>query len=283
MDLAGHTAGNRLPVFAAKPARIQVSGIGYPNTTGLTRIDFFLTDAIRETDSTSQFFTEQPVYLPHGACCFEAPSELPVAPSPHQDNGYITFGSAHRLEKMSPDCLALWGKILERVPDSQLLIFRDVLATPSTRTRLLQQLRRSGVDTDRVNMAWKLPINHLDIYARFDILLDVFPWGSGATAYESMWMGVPLPTIAGDRGSCRATASMMHQCGLPELFADSADEYVNLVASLAADCDRLQQLRESIRPAMLQTVCNGGRFANDIEEVFVAMINDVESVRERCA
>lgn len=266
VDLAGHTAGNRLPVFAAHPATVQVSFLGYPNTTGLTRIDCFLTDTIRETPETAAFYTEELLHLPHGACCFEAPSEVPINEPPCLRNGHTTFGSTHRMEKLSHDCLLLWAQVLHTVPNSRLLMVRDSLAHETTRQTISNRLREAGIDISRVDFVGQIPDDHLLLYHDIDILLDVFPWGSGTTAYECMWMGVPIPTIAGDSGSCRATASMMHQLGLNELTATTKDECVAIIVALAADPSRLHELRHRIRPAMKATVCNATRFATDMEE-----------------
>lgn len=272
IDLAGHTAGNRLPVFAMRPATVQASFLGYPNTTGLTRIDWFLSDSIRDSDASSSFFTEQLIFLPHGACCFTAPSDRPITEPPSMQNGFPTFGSTHRLEKLSDSCLQLWARVLDDVPEARLLVIRDSLASEETRGTVSRQLQAAGIDLKRTSFRWELPDDHLQIYDDIDVLLDVFPWGSGTTAYECMWMGVPIPTISGDRGSCRATASMMHQLGLPELSAESADDYVRLAAGLSVDTSRLQSLRKSIRPAMLKSVCNAQQFAEDIERACAEML-----------
>ncbi|MEZ6062819.1 MAG: tetratricopeptide repeat protein [Planctomycetaceae bacterium] len=278
VDLAGHTAGNRLAMMAAKPAPVQVSFLGYPNSTGLSRIDYFLTDAVRESSASAEFFTETLFFLPGGACCFEiGRTDLTESSGPLDSNGFVTFGSTHRLEKFSDECLAVWSRVLQQTADAKLFLFRDVLRHEAVRQQLGRRMQAAGVDLRRVDFAWELPSNHLEVYSRIDILLDVFPWGSGTTAYESMWMGVPIPTIAGDRGACRATASMMHHCGLPELVAESADDYVRLVTELARDHERLTNLRRGIRPKMLQTVCNGARFAADIEAAFRQMVDRLSS------
>ena len=275
IDLAGHTAGNRLGALAYQPAPVQASFLGYPTTTGLSRIDYFLTDAVRESSVTESYFTEKLVYLPHGACCFEiADSSIPVADLPAITNGHVTFGATHRLEKLSPACLELWARILEKVTTSRLFIFRDVLRSEAVRSTLQQHLVAAGIPLDRVDMAWELPDCHLQIYHNIDILLDVFPWGSGTTAYESLWMGVPIPSILGERGGCRATASMLHHTGLPQLVAQTPGDYVRLVTELASDTEQLATLRSSVRQKMQVSVCDGKQFACDIEAALVQMWND---------
>lgn len=268
VDLAGHTAENRLPVFARRPAPIQVSFLGYPATTGLSRIDYFFTDHIREPDGGQRYFAEEPYLLPHGACCFEVVNAPAESPPPSVSNGYTTLGSTHRIEKLSSAAIALWVRTLNAIPNARLLILRDALESESLREQLTERLIEAGADMQRITLDWQLPDSHFDVYSQIDILLDVFPWGSGTTAYESMWMGVPIPTIAGDRGGCRATASLMHFCGFPELVARNEDEYVDIVAGLADDRARLAELRNCFRSAMTHTVCNGDRFARDVEAAY---------------
>ncbi|MEQ9412035.1 MAG: tetratricopeptide repeat protein [Fuerstiella sp.] len=271
VDLAGHTSENRLPVFARRPAPVQVSFLGYPATTGLGRIDYYLTDEIRHPSDAVSGFTEQPYRLPHGACCYQAISAPPVAPPPCLKNGFLTFGSTHRLEKISPQSLKLWALVMAAVPDAKLLVFRDTLRSDSLREQFRRTLQESGINTGRVLFGWELPDAHLEVYSQIDVMLDVFPWGSGTVAYDAMWMGVPIPTMPGDRSGCRATASMMHYCGLPELVGASDDDYVAIVAELAADRDRLKKLRYTLREAMADTVCNASQFAQDVETAYRTM------------
>lgn len=273
VDLAGHTNGNRLPVFAHRPSPIQVSFLGYPNTTGMSRIDYLLVDAVRESSQTAKFFSEQLVAMPQGACCFQALHETPIEmPSPATRNGFITFGSTHRLEKLSHECLSLWAQVLRCAPQARLRVIRDVIGTSERlRRRLLEQLTAAGIDIRRVDLQGHVPVNHLEVYSSVDILLDVFPWPSGTTIYESMSMGVPMPTIADPYAGSRASASCLHFCGLNELIAANADEYLNIVASLVADRERLNQMRSSLRDRLHAAFCNGARFSRDLEAVYRAM------------
>ncbi|MBL8814991.1 MAG: tetratricopeptide repeat protein [Planctomyces sp.] len=273
VDLAGHTAGNRLPVMASRPAPVQATFLGYPNTTGLSRIDYFISDSIRETPETARFFTESLVSLQHGACCFEIgmqapdPGELPLL-----KNGYITLGSTHRIEKLSPRSFRLWAKVMDAIPDARLLIIRDVLGTSEDiRCNLKQQLRKSGIDLERVDLSWEIPENHLEIYRRIDILLDVLPWPGGTTAYESLWMGVPTAAIGSVTDCTRAAASMLHFAGMHGLVADSPEDYVELLAELSTDLDALCALRKALRTDMTHTVCDGHRFVRSLETAMRGM------------
>ncbi len=273
VDLAGHTAGNRLTVFAARPAPIQVSFLGYPNTTGLTRIDYLLTDNVREDSSSAAFFTEQLVAMPHGACCFDAGTSAPdLSEPPVLRNGHVTLGSTHRLEKLSPQCLRLWADVMKLVPSARLLILRDVLGSSEViRQNLLRQLAEAGIDLDRTDLRWDVPGNHLEVYSEIDIVLDVFPWPSGTTAYEAMWMGVPVPAVYAHSACSGAAASFLRFCGADELIARSPEHYVRLVAALAENTAELSRFRHSLRNQMAATVCNAKQFALDLEQAYSAM------------
>lgn len=271
VDLAGHTGDNRLPVFAMKPAPVQVSFLGYPNTTGLSRIDYFLTDAIRAAGDAKASFTEMPFVLPHGSCCYRATVSPDVSASPWLNNGYITLGSTHRLEKISPQTWQLWARVLAALPSARLFLFRDTLSSETQRQQVLIDASNAGISHDRIRFGWGLPDPYLQVYSEIDILLDVFPWGSGTIAYDAMWMGVPIPSIVGDRPGCRATASLMHHCGFPELVGSDSDQYVDIITKLASDVDRLIRLRHQIRPAMQRTVSDEKQFAADVEGAYRKM------------
>ncbi len=273
VDLAGHTNGNRLPSFAHRPAPVQATFLGYPNSTGMSRMDYLLADSVRENEFSTQYFSEQLVAMPHGACCFQpGDRKLQPSPPPCLSNGWITLGSTHRLEKLSHECLSLWAIAMQQNPTARLLLIRDVLGSSERlRDRLKIQLHNAGIDLDRVDLEWKIPVNHLEIYSKVDILLDVFPWPSGTTVYESLWMGVPMPSAPNIGTGSNASASCLHHVGCPDLIANSNNKYLSIVGELARDTNRLIQLRQSLRNQMEQTVCNGERFCRDLEAVFRSM------------
>ncbi|MCP4854523.1 MAG: hypothetical protein GY903_08520 [Fuerstiella sp.] len=288
VDLAGHTVENRLPVFARKPAPIQVSFLGYPATTGLNRIDYYLSDAVHTPPEFHSLFTEQIVLLPHGLCCYHAGDSCDVAPPPHLAKKHITLGSTHRLEKISQQTLVIWSQVMTLLPNAELLVFRDVLKSEDLRAQTLQQFTDAGIDPARVRFGWELPSPHLKVYSEIDILLDVFPWGSGTTAYDAMWMGVPVPSLMGDRCSSRGAASLLNHSGFPELAGSTVGDYLQIMTDLANNPTRLQEMRQALRPAMQATVGNGKRFAKDVETAYRRMwtqlvTNDAaESEEEEC-
>lgn len=251
VDLAGHTGGNRLPVFALKPAPVQVTYLGYPNTTGLSAIDYRLTDAIADPPGiVDGFYTEQLVRLPHGFLCYEAPTEqLEVAPSPAHSQRLVTFGCFNNFSKLSPCVLECWAKILAQLPESKLLLKSRVLIDTATVTTLRARFGELGIQPDRIELAPHIVSNvaHLELYSRVDIALDTFPYNGTTTTFEALWMGVPVVTLTGKVHACRVGAAILNMVGLSELIADSPEAYVQSAVSLAQDMKRLNRLRGEIR------------------------------------
>jgi len=270
VDLAGHTANNRLPVFARKPAPIQISAFGYPNTTGLDAVDYYITDPLLVPSEEDRFFTEQVVRLPNGGHCWKPPAAAPeIAPPPVLKNGFITFGSMHRLDKLTDATLDLWARVLHSQPNARLLIFRDSLGqSPAIRAAIWQRLKQRGVCDDQVDLGWEFEGTHLTIYNSIDILLEVLPWGGGTTTYESLWMGVPIPGIDGDGFSRSAAVVALGRLGLTDLLASTQEEYIEVVGALSSDPDRLARLRRELRDSMRKTVCDSARYVRELEEAY---------------
>ncbi|MFO0975833.1 MAG: tetratricopeptide repeat protein [Planctomycetaceae bacterium] len=268
VDLAGHTAGNRLRVFAGQPAPVQMTWLGYPNTTGLSRIQWFLADRVRETTKTAGWFSERILCMPQSACCFQAPENAPELTSPPLlRKGYVTFGSTHRLEKISPTCLRIWAGILNEISDARLYVFRDVLgSSESVRNSLRRRMSEAGIPMDRVDLGWEIHGSYLNVYSEIDVLMDVFPWASGTTAWEATWMGVPIPTIHAPEVTVAATASLYEAIGVPNLVASDTGDLVRIVQQLALNPEQLQHLRSSLRQRMSDTVCSAGVFAAQFEQ-----------------
>ncbi|MCA9058243.1 MAG: tetratricopeptide repeat protein, partial [Planctomycetaceae bacterium] len=272
VDLSGHTAGNRLRVFAMRPAPVQVSLLGYPSTSGLQTMDYRISDFVRENPVSATYFSELLVDLPGGAICFEMRGETPdVTTLPLTECGYVTFGSTHRIEKISSHSLQVWAVILQRQPQARLLVVRDTLSNPQLRRQLSQRMHAAGIPMDRVDFQWEFGSSHLSVYSQIDLQLDVFPWGSSTTALESVWMGVPVPTICLPEETAGDAASLLHFMGYPELVARDADEYVNIVLQLATDVQRLAAFRSSARKAMQSAICDGARYARTLESTYRMM------------
>jgi predicted O-linked N-acetylglucosamine transferase (SPINDLY family) len=269
VDLAGHTARNRLLVFASKPAPVQISYLGYPNTTGLTTIDYRLTDAVADPPGDPVRHTEELVRLPR-AFCYSPDDRAPeVSPLPAARAGGVTFGSLHNLAKLNEQVLDLWCRVLQAVPGARLLVLRHTLRG-NARESLHRQLTERGLDPDRFELRHTSDgPGHLKAYERVDVALDAFPWSGHTTACEALWLGVPVVTLYGNRYAGRMAASTLTAVGLPEWIAQTPDEYVAIATRCASDIDQLGRLRASLRERMRSLpLCDGARFTRDLEETY---------------
>ena len=271
VDLAGHTARNRLPVFGLCPAPVQLSAIGYPNTTGMRAMDYRLTDAIVDPAGAEQFYTEELVRLEHGLTVYRPPENAPAVGSlPAGSARGVTFGSLNNLVKLNQEVIALWSDVIKRVPDSRLLLFRDMLKG-SIAERVRADFSRYGIIGDRLELRHELMPgeSYLSVYGAIDIGLDPFPWNGHVTTCEAFWMGVPVVTLRGTVQRGRLAASVLHQVGLDELVADSKMDYITIAAGLAADQMRLERLREELRTRMAASaLCDGPGLAREMEGVY---------------
>lgn len=251
VDVAGHTSGRLLRVFARKPAPVQVTYLGYPDTTGMSGMDYRLTDAVADPEGiTDAWHTEQLVRLPGCAWCYRPPGDAPqVATAPCLTNGYATFGSFNNVQKLNDRVLDTWAAVLAAVPGSRLILKAHGLADNVARRRVLEQFARNGIESARVELLPKTPsaAAHLDDYARIDIGLDPFPYNGTATTCEALWMGVPVITLAGEAHVSRVGASLLGAIGLGDLIAATREGYVSVAACLAADPGRVAGLRAGMR------------------------------------
>lgn len=272
VDLAGHTSGNRLRAFASRPAPVQVTWLGYPNTTGLEAIDYRLTCETQNPSGEPSYHTEQLVRMPRGSFCFSTPNLTPeIRPSPAIKNGYITFGSLHRPFKISEPVRDLWADVLKATPNSKLLVF-NTRFTDETTTKLFDDLAQRGIARDRVEIRNEITgETYLNVYNEIDIALDVFPWSGGTTTAEALWMGVSVIALYGDRRSARSTAAILKISGLEQLIAQSPQQYIELASELALDVERLAQSRTGLRETMRQTLFNAKRFTQDLEHEYRTM------------
>ena len=248
VDLGGHTAGNRLGIFAWRPAPVQATFLGYPATTGMTAMDCRLTDAVADPPGlTEPFHTEQLVRLDGGAWAF-APADAPaVSPLPATANGFVTFGSFNNLPKLAPTVLATWAAVLAAVPGSRLALKAAGLNGSAGRAHVRRHL--AGVDPGRVELLpWAVDAaSHLSAYGRVDVALDPFPYNGTTTTCEALWMGVPVVTLAGRSHAGRVGASLLTHAGLGPWVAESVEAYVRTAAALAGDVGHLAEVRRSLR------------------------------------
>jgi len=276
VDLSGHTAGNRLLVFAAKPAPVQVSYLGYPGTTGLTMIDSRLTDPFADpADLTDDFHTETLFRLPSTNWCFAEIGDLPpVAPPPAVKRHQITFGSFNNLAKVTEPMLQTWATILQQVADSCLLLKADAFGSASVRERIASYFAAQGIDANRLNLSGRVPEHstHLALYGQMDIALDAFPYHGTTTTCDALWMGVPTITLAGQAHVSRVGVSLLSNIGLTELIADSPKTYVRIATGLAHDLARLSDLRSTLRNRMRNSpLMDAPTFAANMEAAYRQM------------
>ncbi|MBY0431662.1 MAG: hypothetical protein K2Q10_10725, partial [Rhodospirillales bacterium] len=268
VDLAGHSAGHRLGLFARKPAPVQVSWLGYFATTGMSAFDATIMDADTVPPGAEAEFVEPVVRLPRLRFCYDPPEPAPaVAPPPCLERGHITFGSFNNLAKLSPAVIALWARVLHAVPASRLVLKWMSLADPLLCRILVESFSVHGIAPERIEPRGPSPhARMLAEYGDVDIALDPFPFGGGLTSCEALWMGVPVVTLPGERPASRQTLGFLRCLGLGELAADSAGDYVVKAAALAADPARLAVLRQDLRGRMAaSSLCDGPGFARDLE------------------
>jgi predicted O-linked N-acetylglucosamine transferase (SPINDLY family) len=273
VDLTGHTTGGaRMPLFARKPAPVQVTWLGYLNTTGLDAMDYRISDGRACPDWMDAYHSERVVRLPHCQWCYDPLGRWPeVGPLPAGGGGPITFGSFNNLPKVVPEVLALWGLLLREVPDSRLIMLGAGL--DQIGARFAGRLAAAGADPARVQFFDRMPLDrYFALHNSIDINLDSFPFTGGTTTFHSLWMGVPVVTLAGRHVASRGGASILHALGLPDLIADSERRYVEIAASLAADRPRLAKLRASLRQRLQRSeLMNAARFTSALESAYREM------------
>jgi predicted O-linked N-acetylglucosamine transferase (SPINDLY family) len=274
VDLSSHMRGNRLLVFARKPAPIQVTYLGNPSTTGLKNMDYRLTDWHTDPVGFEAFNSEQLIRLPDSFFCYRPPQDSPpVADLPVLRAGHITFGSCNALIKLNATVINLWANILTAVPHSHLLLKTHGLTSALTRQELTKRFTDLGINAERlILLESSAPPEHLYAYHQIDIGLDTFPFNGGTTTCEALWMGVPVVTLAGDRSVSRLGASILSVVGLPQLIAQTAEDYVTIATKLAQEVPALQTLRAGMRKQMtFSALMDGPRFARQVEALYREM------------
>jgi protein O-GlcNAc transferase len=245
IDLTGHMAGNRLLTFAQKPAPIQMTYPGYPNTTGLSIMDYCITDADRDPPGSESLYTEKLIRLDPTSQCYQpTDADLEVGPPPLAQAGYVTFASLNKPIKNCPIVVATWSRILKAVPDSKLMLLVNSGGAESLHDRFAAH----GIPPERLELLARLPRRqYLELHRRIDINLDPWPYNGHTTLLDGLWMGVPAIALEGNAHVSREGAAALRLVGLPELVARSSGECVTLASSLAAETSRLRELRGNLR------------------------------------
>lgn len=256
IDLGGHTEFNRLDVMARHPAPLQLSYLGYPGTTGLAAIDYLITDSIvAPRDSGDRHYAEALIRLDRPFFIFQPPNvDLPIAPLPARENGYVTFGAFHNLKKLTPDAIFRWAAILKALPGSKLLINAPTLDDELVSGPVHEQFSLHGITRERLELIGFIPmVDHCRLYDRVDIVLDSFPWNGHTSTINALWHGVPVIVQTGSHHAARMGAAILSPLGLSDWTAGSAGEYIETAVRKAGDLDSLARTRSELRNRILES------------------------------
>lgn len=280
IDLAGHTAGNRLGVFARRAAPLQACYLGFFATTGLRAMDYWISDGVLHSDDYQDLFVEQLCRLPRCWLAYQAPTDAPE-PDVTPDSGTIVFGSFNQILKVTSTTVRLWAAVLQRIPQSRLLLKTKSLEDAEARERLIAQFGQCGVAAERVELLPAVPRReHLASYAKVDIALDTFPYSGGTTTCEALWMGVPLVTLAGSTMPARMSASILTAAGFAARCAHSPEQFVEIAARLAEEhrsrtAGERRRLRVQQRETLANSsLCDGPALARALEDAYTRMVEE---------
>ncbi len=254
INLGGHTSGNRLPVCAQKPAPVQIEYLGYPETSGVPAMDYRITDNRADPPGAEAWCTESIVRLPECFHCYRPGGAVPEpAPAPHLAKGHVTFASFNVLPKVTDQAIETWARILKAVPDSRFLVKCKQLRDERVQQMVRDTFARFGIDPARISTAAFVASvrEHLDYYGQVDLALDTFPYNGTTTTCESLYMGVPVLSLAGDNHRGRVGASLLTAVGLQKDFlAADVDDYVARAVAFGLNPAPLASLRPQIRPML---------------------------------
>lgn len=275
IDLAGHTANNRLPALAFRPAPIQISGLGWIESTGLDCIDYFITDSIVDKPECS-YLVEKPLYL-ESQFCYAARNDVPdISNAPVICKGYVTFGVFNGWHKVNNEMLLAWKKILDLVPNSKIL-FKGKLWS-SNKAIQIEKVRLSELGFELNRLIFEEASNdYMKRYLDVDIALDTYPYTGGGTTCDALYMGVPVVSLYGKRRSSRFSYSILKNIGLEDLTAENYETYIEIAVSLAHDADLINQLHNNIRSMMKKSpVMNQRKYINKLEAEYIRIYNEAK-------
>jgi len=272
-DLSGHTSNNRLLTATYHPATVQISGIGYMNSTGLNCFDYFLTDKICAFD-WEKYFIEKPLELAHSHFCF-TPLKNYLAPSdaPCLKNNFVTFGCFNNYSKISDTILKAWKKILDLTPNSKLILKHKIFCNDEGKNIVTTRLKNFGFDLSRIELR-NFSANYLEEYGEIDIALDTFPYTGGLTTCEALFMGVPVVSLYGERQGTRFGLSILKNVGLEELATATVEDYIFRAVGLANDFELLSVLHKNLRLMMLNSpLMDSKNYVSEVENKFVEILS----------
>ena len=277
IDLSGHSADTCLPLYFPRSAPVQVTWLGYPNTTGLDSMDYRIVDSITDPEEWADELASEKLYrLPHPFLCFRPHKELygEVPPEPHRHPDKIVFGTFNEAPKYSPSVLRLWCEILKQIPNAELLMKCGPLGEKKTKEFLMENLNKYGIEASRVRLLGFIPTkkDHMSTYNKMDVALDPFPYNGTTTSCEALWMGVPFITKAGDRHCARVGMSLLKSIGLDDWVTYSDEEYVAKAVEVANNRDQLMNVKSTLRSKMQNSpLCDHASFARKFEHALSKM------------
>ncbi len=277
IDLAGHSQGNRLGIFLLKPAPIQITYLGYPDTSGLSQMDYRITDALADPSPVADgLHTEKLIRLSGGFLCYRASNYSPdIIDPPFRKNGHIRFGCFNNMTKITETCVHLWSEILQQVEGSTLTLKSQGFSDPDICNALLAQFAEKGIDSKRIELLDFTPsvYDHLLLYHDIDIALDTFPYNGTTTTCEALWMGVPVVSLSGKTHASRVGLSILQHNALQDLVAHSQQAYVNIACQLASNPELLVHLRHNLRNHLANSpLCNAEAFIKGYESKLLETI-----------
>ena len=269
VDLGAHT-GKRLQVLALRSAPVQMTYLGYGNTTGLKNVDYRIVDSV--TDPEDSLATERLIRLDRSFIAFCPPEDTPeIVDPPLIQNGYVTFGSFNNLPKLTDEILRLWIRILRETPKSRIILKTKAFIDENIKNKVMSKFTSRGIESERVLLlGYQSTLDdHLLNYRKIDIALDPFPYNGTTTTCEALHMGIPLICLKGNTHIARVSASLLEHCGLSSLVAANKNEYVNKAVELAGNTELLKELHQNIRPLMHQSqICNSRDLTMTLESVY---------------
>jgi len=275
VDLSGHFAGNRMAVFAKQPAPIQITYLGYPNTTGLSTIQYRLTDSIADPEEYDKFYSEKLIRMPKCFLCYQPQFKSPeVSSLPALENKYVTLGSFNNLAKVNSNLIKIWSEILCNLPDAKLILKARPFLDNETSEYVIEKFMANGVKRNQIKCMGFLESieGHLAAYHNVDLALDSFPYNGTTTTCDALWMGVPVITKLGDCHAARVSASILSCIGLNDFIATSDEDYILKTIQICQNISILKQIRKNLRKIfMASPIMNGKLFTKDLEKIYKRM------------
>lgn len=272
VDLAGHSANSGIPAFCDRVAKVQISGLGWMESTGLSCVDYLITDKYIDPDLSN--ITEKPLYLT-SQFCYTGRNDVRVPQgTPCKEKGYVTFGAFNHYYKITDNLLLAWKEIMARVPNSRLLLKSQLLVSKSACDMVWERLQKMELDTDRITLE-PATNTYMNRYLDVDIALDTYPYPGGGTTCDALYMGVPVVSLYGTRRGSRFGLSILSNTGLRELAVSNIDEYIDRAVGLASDAEVLDILHKNLRKMMTSSpIMDSKKYIKELEEAYITFLQE---------